>query len=68
MTLAAKSFLDEKLTAHIVVRIKSDEGRTIHSHLEVLNKSKKVIFAKIGKEISIQFLTQLKNQINSINK
>ena len=64
MTLAAKSFLDEKLTAHIVVRIKSDEGRTIHSHLEVLNKSKKVIFAKIGKEISIQFLTQLKNQIN----
>ncbi len=59
-----KTFLDEKLTAHIVVRIKSDEGRTIHSHLQILNSKKSVIFAKIGKGISPQFLNQLKNQIN----
>ena len=36
MNKVEKSFLDETITAHIVVRIKSDEGRTIHSHLEIL--------------------------------
>ena len=59
-----KTFLDEKLTAHIVVRIKSDEGRTIYSHLDILNKHKEVIFAKIGKGISVPFLNQLKKQIS----
>jgi hypothetical protein len=64
MNKIEKSFLDENLVAHIVVRIKSDEGRTIHSHLDILNKNKTVIFAKIGKGISVPFLSQLKNQIN----
>lgn len=64
MNKADKSFLDEKLTAHIVVRIKSDDGRTIHSHLDILNRNKSVIFAKIGKGISVPFLNQLTNQIN----
>lgn len=58
------SFINEK-TEHVVIRIKSDEGRTIDSHEQILLKNKKVIFGKIGKGLSVNFFNQLKLQLGN---
>jgi hypothetical protein len=56
---------DEVRNEHVVVRIKSDDGRTVESHRQILLKNKKAIFAKIGKGLSSTFANQLNKQIEN---
>lgn len=49
-------------TAHIVVRIRSEDGRTISAHRKVIEQHGRVMFAKIGKGLGNSFLEQLNGQ------
>jgi len=48
---------------HIVVRVKSDGGKTIHEHLKIFEQRGKVVFGKIGAPISPKLLNSLNQQL-----
>jgi hypothetical protein len=49
---------------HIIVRVRSEEGRTVSSHLEIIKTRGVVLFAKIGKGISSGMQQALNDQID----
>jgi hypothetical protein len=53
------------LTVHVVLRVRSDDGRTMEEHVKVFKKSGKVLFAKIGKGLGGPFFDQLNYQIEN---
>ena len=56
---------DPNLTIHVVLRVRSDDGRTMEEHVKVLKKSGRVLFAKIGKGLGGHFFDQLNYQIEN---
>jgi hypothetical protein len=57
--------VNTNLTVHIVLRVRSDDGRTMEEHVKVFNKSGRVLFAKIGKGLGAPFFNQLNYQIEN---
>ena len=53
------------VTVHIVLRVRSDDGRTMEEHVQILKKSGRVLFAKIGKGLGAPFFNQLSYQIEN---
>ena len=54
---------DPGLTLHVVLRVRSDDGRTMEEHIKVLKKSGQVLFAKMGKRLGDPFFNKLNYQI-----
>ena len=50
--------------AHVVVRVRSEEGQTVSAHRKVIERNERAFFAKIGKGLGPAFIEQLNGQIN----
>jgi hypothetical protein len=52
------------LVAHVLVRVRSEDGKTVEAHRKVIAQRNCVLFAKIGKGLGSALIDQLRNQIN----
>jgi hypothetical protein len=59
----AKSRVKVQPNAHVVIRVRSEEGMTVAAHRDVIATHGKVLFAKIGKELSPLLISQLQRQL-----
>ena len=60
--LSAKKKGSSEVT-HAALRIRSEDGATISSHRQVIEKHGQVMFAKIGKGLGSSFINQLNDQV-----
>jgi hypothetical protein len=56
---------DKAAVAHIMIRVRSEDGMTIASHKSVIALHGKVLFAKIGKGLSVGLASILNQQIQA---
>lgn len=61
--LPKKSTSSSDTVAHVVLRVKSEEGLTLSAHRRLIEKHGRAMFAKIGKGLSTSFFEQLNSQI-----
>lgn len=49
---------------HVLIRVRSEDGRTVASHQQIINQHGRAMFAKLGKGLGREFTKQLNGQIH----
>jgi hypothetical protein len=55
--------MKNSLNAHILVRVRSKEGKTVSTYKQIIEEYGRAMFPKIGKGIGVDFINELNNQI-----
>lgn len=53
---------------HALIRVKSEDGKTIKAHAEIIRKEGVAILGKIGQPLGLAFMTALNKQVQNGNK